>query len=377
MMSSSISYWQKREESKNLPLCIIGSGIVGMTTAYFIKEKMPNQEIWIIDKESVCGGASIRNAGFTCFGSPTELLDDIDRVGESQMIETVKLRWAGLNKLHTLINNDHVDYNQYGAYELYKKDKELEYVREELPRINALLSEVFNDDNVFSIQDATDGIVSSCAGVFNRYEGQLDPYKMVMSIRSQLVHKGVQFINNTNVTHIDFENKVIHSDAGPSVQASDIVLCTNAYTQELLNVDDCSPVRNQVYVTEPIRGLKFKGNIHIDKGYVYIRSIEDRLLIGGARNMFGDTESTSTFGNTIEVQEHLKGVLAQVYPESSEYKFEHQWSGILGVGNAKNAIIKKHENGAYLGVRLGGMGVAIGSEVGNQLANKILSDLTK
>jgi hypothetical protein len=40
----------------------------------------------------------------------------------------------------------------------------------------------------------------------------------------------------------------------------------------------------------------------------------------------------------------------------------------MGVGSQKKPIIKKLYPGVYCGVRLGGMGVAIGSSIGKELA---------
>ena len=49
-------------------------------------------------------------------------------------------------------------------------------------------------------------------------------------------------------------------------------------------------------------------------------------------------------------------------------EIEATWSGIMGVGAQKKAIIKQISNNVFCGVRLGGMGVAIGSLVGKELA---------
>ena len=41
----------------------------------------------------------------------------------------------------------------------------------------------------------------------------------------------------------------------------------------------------------------------------------------------------------------------------------------MGIGNTKQPIVKQVSNNVYCGVRLGGMGIAIGSLVGKDLAN--------
>ena len=43
----------------------------------------------------------------------------------------------------------------------------------------------------------------------------------------------------------------------------------------------------------------------------------------------------------------------------------------MGVGQQKNTIVKQLGSNVYCGVRLGGMGVAIGSLIGKELAELI------
>jgi hypothetical protein len=46
-----------------------------------------------------------------------------------------------------------------------------------------------------------------------------------------------------------------------------------------------------------------------------------------------------------------------------------RWTGIMGVGASKKPILEKIANNVFCGIRLGGMGVAIGSILGEKLAN--------
>jgi glycine/D-amino acid oxidase-like deaminating enzyme len=45
------------------------------------------------------------------------------------------------------------------------------------------------------------------------------------------------------------------------------------------------PARAQVLITKPIDSLKIKGTFHMDRGYYYFRNIDNRVLIGGGRNL--------------------------------------------------------------------------------------------
>ena len=55
----------------------------------------------------------------------------------------------------------------------------------------------------------------------------------------------------------------------------------------------------------------------------------------------------------------------------THFEIDQRWSGIMGVGNKKTAITKQLSNNVFCGVRLGGVGVAIGTTVGIELAELI------
>jgi glycine/D-amino acid oxidase-like deaminating enzyme len=109
----------------------------------------------------------------------------------------------------------------------------------------------------------------------------------------------------------------------------------------------------------------------LDKGYYYFRNIGDRILFGGGRNLDFEGEATSEFGETELIQNRLEKVLKEVILPHQEFKIEHRWSGIMGLGTTKNPIVEALSENVYCGVRLGGMGVAIGSLIGNELADLI------
>jgi glycine/D-amino acid oxidase-like deaminating enzyme len=67
----------------------------------------------------------------------------------------------------------------------------------------------------------------------------------------------------------------------------------------------------------------------------------------------------------------LEQLLNEVILPNQEVKIEHRWSGIMGLGSSKNPIVAQLSEHVYCGVRLGGMGVAIGSLIGTELADLI------
>jgi glycine/D-amino acid oxidase-like deaminating enzyme len=62
-------------------------------------------------------------------------------------------------------------------------------------------------------------------------------------------------------------------------------------------------------------------------------------------------------------------MLEEIIIPGKKFEVEYQWAGIMGVGENKSPIIRKQSEHVAFGVRMGGMGVAIGSLVGKKLAN--------
>ena len=149
-----------------------------------------------------------------------------------------------------------------------------------------------------------------------------------------------------------------------------LFITTNGFSGELLN-ENVQPARAQVLITKPIKNLKIKGTFHLEKGYYYFRNINDRILFGGGRNLDFKSEETLVFGLTGMIQKKLEQTLKETILPDVPFQIEHRWSGIMGVGNQKKAIIKQVSNNVYCGVRLGGMGIAIGTLVGKELAELI------
>ena len=57
-----LSYWEKREFIEQIDVAIVGSGIVGMTTALALKRAQHEVKVVIIERGYIPTGASTKNA---------------------------------------------------------------------------------------------------------------------------------------------------------------------------------------------------------------------------------------------------------------------------------------------------------------------------
>ncbi|NQX92510.1 MAG: FAD-binding oxidoreductase [Flavobacteriales bacterium] len=113
------SYWEKEFLLPHSDIIIVGAGIVGLTTAIYTSQKFPNKNVRILEKGAFNNGASTRNAGFACFGSPTELLSDLKNMGESQTKELLAKRYYGLKRLQYLVSPSFMEYQACGGVEVF------------------------------------------------------------------------------------------------------------------------------------------------------------------------------------------------------------------------------------------------------------------
>ena len=139
-----LSFWEQSTFFAEIDAIIIGSGLVGLNAAISIKEKQPNWKVVVLEKGILPSGASTRNAGFACVGSPSELLDDLTHQTESEVFDTVEKRWKGLKKLLTRVGESGLDFQKNGGYELFlEEDKELyKECVERLPYLNARMATI-------------------------------------------------------------------------------------------------------------------------------------------------------------------------------------------------------------------------------------------
>ncbi len=367
-----LSYWELKTWLGRIDYCIVGSGITGLSCALALREKDPDARILVLEKGVFPQGASTKNAGFACFGSLTEILSDLQTHSEDEIVQLVSDRRKGIELLRRRFGDPGIDFRGWGGYEVFlsREAALFEHCTEQLDRINALLQPVFGGPcfrmarNTFGLN----GILPQL--ILNPWEGQIDTGRMMRSLidRVQEPPNPVRILNGITVEGFeDLGTRVVLQTDHFELQCRKLLLATNGFAGSL-GALPVRPARAQVLVTAPVEGLRLKGTFHMDAGYYYFRNVGNRVLLGGGRNLDPEGETTTAFGQTERIQNSLEALLRDVILPGRDFKIERRWSGIMGVGDQKKPILKKLSENVACGVRLGGMGVAIGSHTGAALA---------
>lgn len=367
---SNISYWESSVFLKNIDITIIGGGIVGLTCAIELRKLNPNSKIVVLEKGFLPSGASTKNAGFACFGSATEILDDLSGNTEDEVYNLIKLRTNGIKKLLSIVPKAKLDYKHYGGFEIFENKGDYKSVLEKLPHLNSLLHPIFNTD-VFKPfhNNHKIGLNSDLHLIHNNLEGQLNPGMMMYELISLCEKSNIKIYNGFEVSNfIRNKNQWVINGNNSHIHSTKLILCNNAFAKKMIPNLDLKPARAQVLITKPIKDLNLKGCFHYDKGYYYFRNIDDRILIGGGRNLDFNAEQTFNTNTTDLIQNHLDSILKKMIIPGIEFEVDRRWTGTMGVGSTKSPLVMQLDEQLFCGVRMGGMGVAIGATIGELLA---------
>lgn len=366
-----LSYWEHKTWFQSVDFTIIGSGIVGLNCALKLRERFPKSKIMVLERGILPSGASTKNAGFTCFGSLSELLDDLENHTEDEVFNLVSQRMVGLNLLRKNLGDKEIGYMQHGGYEIFRKEDTPTYTHclQHIEDVNTLLKPLLKK-TVFKVVENRFGFKKIHNNqIFSPFEGQIDTGKMMVALHKKAVQNNIHILNGVSLKSYSENpgNVLVQLNNGFTFSTEKLFIATNGFAKQILD-EDVKPARAQVLITKPIKNLKIKGTFHMDKGYYYFRNIDNRILFGGGRNLDLKTEETTNFGLTPQVQKQLELYLKEIILPETPHEIEYRWSGIMGVGNQKKPIVKQISERVFCGIRLGGMGVAIGSNIGNELA---------
>jgi hypothetical protein len=203
-----LSYWEIKNWFTNVDYTIVGSGIVGLHAALRLRERFPDSKILVLEKGVLPQGASTKNAGFACFGSISEILDDLNSHSEQEVFNLIKKRFDGLQLLRKLLGDNALDYKPFGGYEVFLKDDENGYNNclKKIPLINDLLQPLFKTV-VFAKEIDRFGFAETQENlIFNPFEAQIDTGNMMQNLLKIAISKDILILNQQTVTNF-IENK--------------------------------------------------------------------------------------------------------------------------------------------------------------------------
>ena len=308
-------------------ILIIGSGLAGVSVAYFLYQA--GIECQIVD----CGGENAsyyRNAGHMLHGTGESYKAMVDIHGEEKadLIQDVALNF--LQEAEETIREEEIDcdFNTNGYYRIPLDSTELEELKT-TAKINKHGATWFEDLNLALNTKAIAGLHcdKSRSGHPVKFRNAVLKYSGA-SIRSYKV---------VDVTETGGRAVVAYADGTCSTHDA-VVIAANAYTPLLHNWTKerqlIEPFKGQVIVSAPLQKETFPLEVpfSMDHGYIYGTFLPDnRLLIGGWRNNVPGSE-TGSYDLSINglTERGLKTFVEEHFLFREKLEWDFSWSGIMG-----------------------------------------------
>ncbi|GAB2945808.1 FAD-dependent oxidoreductase [Hymenobacter coalescens] len=374
-MPALLSYWEKQSFLEGFDVAVVGGGLVGLTAAIFAKRRRPTARVLVVERDVLPNGASTKNAGFACFGSVSELIEQEKKGGTEALLAVVRYRWEGLRLLRELLGDAAIGYEPLAGFELFRHAEAglAEHCRTRLDYYNALLAPVIGEPEIFRVGDerlTAFGFAGVHSVLENVAEGALDTGCLMHALLRLAWQEGVVVLHGVPVTALESRSaSATLRTPLVDIEAGRVLLATNAFSREFFPRLDVVPGRGQVLVTAPVPGLHLPGTFHYDHGYYYFRPVAgNRLLLGGGRHLDFATEATTEPGLTALVQERLEQLLREVILPGRPVAIDYRWSGVMGFGQELEPFIGELAPGIYGALRCNGMGVAMGARSGQRAA---------
>ena len=357
-------------------VCIVGGGLTGLWTAYYLAKADPGLRIVVLEAEFAGYGASGRNGGWLSSklaggqrrysagpGGP-EALTRLKKELSSTVDEVIEVcRAEGID----------ADIVKSGRLAVARSEAQLERMREAL---EAGVAGVALSAAEFAERIA---VAESRGGTFDPQCARVHPAKLVDGVTEAVLKLGVTLHENSRVVRIE-PGKAITAQG--SVRAPYVLRCLEGYTASLPGYRrDWIPLNSAIIATEPLSDKQWEEigwagrELLGDYANVYFyaqRTPDDRIAIGGRgvpyRFASGVDRDGATQARTIE---SLRRTLDEVFPSLRETRVSHAWCGVLGVPRDWAATV-----GLDARTGLGWAGGYVGSGLtATNLAGRTLRDL--
>ena len=370
------SFWENTHTQGSRDVMIVGGGFSGLWIAAFLKEKYHHFRITVLEANAFGATASTKNAGFACFGSPSEILSDFEQIGFDKTVELLRWRFNGIDRIAKSFTAKNIHYHRHGGWELFHKEQTALW--EKVVANTSLLDEIAKaatGKNLFELQKPLPSYANKFLhGAYSKYEAQLNPFLLQQQLLKKCRRLGIEVLQGVVVDSFNEKSDSVSLETSVgSFTAKNIVFTTNSHTDSFYPGENVNPARAQVLITEPIENLSWRGIFHMDEGYYYFRNVGNRLLLGGARHRNVAGETTHELGTSDIIQNDLEQQLKNHILPGQDYRIEKRWSGIMAMGKEKTPIQKQITDRIYLSTRLSGMGVALAPELGVRFVAQVFN----
>jgi glycine/D-amino acid oxidase-like deaminating enzyme len=328
---------RSNENKITTDVVIIGGGIAGLSTAYWLNKEDPSLKIAIVEKYELGDGATGRNAGFITCGSVEHFNRLIGKHGKAEAEEIWKFSEKNLALLKEHLIKDQanlIDFQEQGSFSLASTNTELGELKKSAEIMKSLNIKV----DVVTENDLGNrlGVQNFVGGIKYLDDASVHPLKLLNLLKKRLMadsDNAISIFENAEVFAIETENSCKLVKTKKAVfSCSLVIMATNGYSS-LLNPffsDKIFPTRGQVLATAPVP-LFMEGPCYANFVLDYFRQLPSgEVIIGGFRQLQKDAEVGFSDQTNETIQLALEKFITDYIPALAQTKILHRWSGVMG-----------------------------------------------
>lgn len=342
MSGSSFPYWLNipallgaTDKPRDAAIIIIGSGLSGVSTAYWLQEK-GYTDLLLLDYQPE-SAASFRNCGHILYGTVESMQALTALHGE----ETARKLWAlSIDVCHEVretVQRHQLDvhYKQDGYLVIAIDDSEEREIHQSIALLNknGFASHYVPQEKLRAL-----GFQNTFGARFEPGSAQAHPTLFRNSLLEICLKRGLRYHSGVKVEAVFEKGEQVRLKTQPwgELAADAAVIAANAYSPLLSDFFAryrlVEPYRGQIITSKPLRQHRFPVRYphSFDHGYEYaLVTADNRLMIGGWRNNTEGELGTYDIGVNPLVEQGLKDFVQQYYTLSEAIEWEYSWSGIM------------------------------------------------
>ena len=381
--SSTTPYWWEAAPPQPLPhsaapakidVAIVGAGYAGLSAALVLARA--GRAVAVFDAMHPGEGASSRNGGMTSGNIRPGLDVLIRRFGKETAYAIEAEGKVARTYLRDLIQTEGLDcdYQLTGAFSGAFGFDQYDAAARAAEGLGKRLG-----IDIYAVPHAEQhshiGTDLYRGGIARTDIGGLHPAKFHAELLRITLAAGAGVYGHTPVTAIQRDGKGFRvSTAAGTVQARQVLVCTNGYTDKALPYlrRRLVPVRSRIIATEELSPdvmarLMPKGLMMGEKremGFYYRPSPDGRRILLGGRD-------SSRKGDPLGPTLRLRAGLAEIFPELENVKLSHSWFGNVAMHRDMVPRLFEHD-GALYATGFCGSGVVWAPWVGSRAAHRLL-----
>jgi glycine/D-amino acid oxidase-like deaminating enzyme len=365
-------------------VCIVGAGLTGLWSAFYLKREQPDLRIAILEKEFAGFGASGRNGGWLS----AELAGSRDAYasthGHDGVVTLMRAMRGAVDEVIGIADAEGIDADivKDGVLHVARNPAQLGRLHESVDYERQWGAGP--EDFVVLTADESNArirVQNAVGAMFTPHCARVQPAKLVQGLARVVEDMGVAIYEQTAATSIEHSRVV--TDRG-DVRAPVILRCLEGFTATMPGQRrEWLPMNSSMIVTEPLpesvradvgwEGAELLGDYA--HGYMYAqRTADNRIALGGRGIPYRYGSTLDHRGATQQwTVEALTALVRDMFPATREVPISHAWCGVLGVPRDWTATVD-FDRASGFGTAGGyvGSGLTTTNLAGHTLADLVL-----